>query len=82
MLLLASEQGSENWVSQIKRLLEVNGFGMVWLFKGVGHEKIFIREFKLRLMDCFRQNWNEKINNSENFRTFYSFKSFITPEYF
>ena len=37
---------------------------------------------KLRLRDCFRQNWNDKMNNSENFRTFYSFKSFITPELF
>ena len=82
MLLLASEQGSENWVSQIKRLLEVNGFGIVWLSKGVGNEKVFIKEMKLRLKDCFRQNWNDKMNNSENFRTFYSFKSFITPELF
>ena len=35
---------------------------------------------KTRLSDCFRQHWNEKISNSDNFSTFYSFKSFITPE--
>ena len=43
---------------------------------------MFIKEIRLRLEDCFRQNWNEKMSNSENFRTFYSFKSFITPELF
>ena len=81
-MLLLSEEGKENWVSQIKRLLEVNGFGIVWLSKGVGCEKTFIKEFKTRLFDCFRQNCNEKNSNSDNFSTFYSFKSFITPELF
>ena len=81
-LLLLCEEGKENWVTQIKRLLEVNGFGIVWLSKGVGCEKTFLKEFKLRLIDCFHQNWHEKISSSENFKTFYSFKSLITPELF
>ena len=65
-LLLLSEHGSDNWVTQIKQLLQINGFGIVWLSKGVGCEKMFIKEIKLRLIDCFRQNWNEKMSNSEN----------------
>ena len=81
-LLLLSEEGKENWVTQIKQLLEVNGFGIVWLSKGVGCEKTFLKEFKSRLTICFHQNWHEKISSSENLKTFYSFKSFITPELF
>ena len=33
-----------------------------------------------RLVDIFKQSWDEKMRNSEHFQTFYSFKSLISPE--
>ena len=47
---------------------------------GVGNEKHFLSTLKVRLIDCFKQGWDEKIRNSEHFQTFYSYKSFILPE--
>ena len=80
MLLSLSENGSTNWVSDLKYLLCSNGFGIVWLCNGVGNEKHFLSTLKVRLIDCFKQSWNDKIRNSEHFQTFYSYKSFILPE--
>ena len=80
MLLVLSENGSTNWVSDIKHLLCSNGFGIVWLCNGVGNEKQFLSALKLRLVDCFKQSWDEKMRNSEHFKTFYSYKSLISPE--
>ena len=42
---------SENWMAQIKFLLCYNGFGYVWMYSGVGNEKMFMTEFKNRLGD-------------------------------
>ena len=38
------------------------------------HETCFIRDYKQRLCDCFRQEWNVKICGSERFAWFRSFK--------
>ena len=81
-LYTLSEQGLENWVTNIKHVLESNGFGIVWLFKGVGNESLFLNDFKIRLIDCYKQSWHAKISTSENFSTFYSFKSLILKETF
>ena len=81
-LLLSSEQGSRNWVTNIKDILEQNGFGIVWLFKGVGNKLLFLNEFKLRLIDCYKQSWHAKISSSDHFSVFYSFKSIIMKESF
>ena len=49
---LTLKSNSKNWVAQIKFLLCYNGFGYVWMYGGVGNEKMFITEFKNRLRDC------------------------------
>ena len=81
-LYTLSEQGLNNWVTNVKHVLESNGFGIVWLFKGVGNESLFLNDFKIRLIDCYKQSWHAKISTSENFSTFYSFKSVILKESF
>ena len=81
-LFLLCEQGSTNWVSKIKRLLEYNGFGIVWFFNGVGNEPQFLSELRQRLIDSYKQGWHAHISESENFSTFYSFKPFIKLENF
>ena len=46
MLLKLSDQGHSNWVNSVRNLLCTNGLGVVWLFKQVGNEKIFLNQIK------------------------------------
>ena len=64
------QQGSHNWVYKIRELLNNFGFSYVWLHGGVGDEKMFLSELKLRIIDCYKQSWNEKINTSVRFETY------------
>ena len=32
------------------------GFGMVWEMQGVGNVNLFLKELKLRLVDCFKRD--------------------------
>ena len=48
MPLIDSHNGKSNWVSQVKQLLQMIGFGHVWLNSGVSFN------FKQRLRDTFR----------------------------
>ena len=74
------KQGPLNWVYKIRELLNNFGFSYVWLHGGVGDEKMFLSELKLRIIDCYKQSWNEKINTSVRFETYRSFKSLLEPE--
>ena len=52
MLFQQLECGYRNWAANVKRILTVNGFGIVWLNQEVGDIKSFIYEFKDRLISC------------------------------
>ena len=80
MLVNLDTNSKDNWVSDIKRLLCSNGYGYVWLFRGVGCERSFLQSIKLRLIDCFTQGWHFKLMNSENTTFYSSFKSCIEIE--
>ena len=80
MLLLQHESGHFNWVSNVKKILSENGFGMVWLSQGVGFELTFIAEFKDRLISCYTQNWHSELENNDKYRWFHSFKSAFQAE--
>ena len=54
----------KSWVNSLKAVLEQNGFGDVWLQQGVGDRDIFLKVFKQRLLDIFRQNWGERLSMS------------------
>ena len=64
-----SKQGSSKWVTKIKYDLESDGFGIVWLSKGVGNDLLFLRDFQFRLIDCFKQSWHSKMSNNKNCST-------------
>ena len=42
-------------------MLEQNGFGDVWLQQGVRDREFFLKIFKKRVLDIFRQNWSERL---------------------
>ena len=77
MMLKNCEQGKENWVTKIKNLLCGHGFGIVWLFKGATSETHFLTEIKSRLIDVFLQTWNTKMITNDNYKFYFSYKSFL-----
>ena len=63
------------WVSQVKHLLESNGFGFVWINQAVDSEKDFIRLFRKRLCDIFVQEWYRDVNLTSDGRVFKHIKN-------
>jgi hypothetical protein len=80
MLLNEHEKGKENWAYCVKNILATHGFGIVWLCQGVGSEGGFIMEFKNRIIDSYRQNWHSKIESSDRYNWYYSFKDTFEAE--
>ena len=69
-----------NWALSVQRCLDKYGFTEVWLNGGVGDEKQFLKMFKQRVSDCFRQDWHAKLEASDRFAFYRSFKSMLEPE--
>jgi hypothetical protein len=80
MLLQQHENGKFNWVSNVKKLLTENGFGIVWLSQGVGDNRAFILEFKDRLICIFQQNWHAHMEGNDKYTWFLSFNSNLQPK--
>ena len=55
------EPVKQNWMTSVKQLLQMYGFGDVWLDQNVTNKKEFIREFGTRIKDCKMQTWSAKI---------------------
>ena len=64
----------KGWVQTLKNNLETNGFGNVWLNEGTGNMKRFIKIYKQRLIDQFKQNWHDKVMNSERYNIYKTIK--------
>ena len=80
MLFNSDKNGKINWVSNIRNLLSMYGFYYVWLYQGVGSQTAFIKQFKLRLCDTFKQECEETIQNKERYLFYRSFKSNFNQE--
>ena len=64
-----------SWSGAIKKMLETNGYGYIWINKGTQMIPSFIRSFKQRLIDQFWQNWSDKINNKNRFQIYREIKT-------
>lgn len=80
MLKQQMEAGKKNWLSNVKHVLTVNGFGIVWLCGEVADEKSFLSVFKDRLISCFGQNWHSGLETNDLYSWYFSFKSVLEPE--
>ena len=80
MLRRQQERGRDNWATKVKQVLMENGFGIVWMCQGVGHDLEFIREFRDRLIDSYKQNWHFEVENNDKYSWFFSFKSIFHVE--
>jgi hypothetical protein len=76
-------KGKETWVTKVRNCLFRHGYGFVWLNEGVGNDKLFLRTFKERLVDCRWQECDYHINNSKRFDVYNSFcdRNHLTPLY-
>ena len=68
------------WVTNLKKLLFSNGFGLVWITQGVGDEELFMKSVVLRLSNIAKQTWNSEIDSSPKLSTYREFKSLLNPE--
>ena len=40
---------------------------------GGGNVNLFIKEFKLRLVDCFKQDWHAALDSSDFYNVYFNF---------
>jgi len=74
MLLEDCRNGKNNWVTNVKSLLENFGFAYVWLNPTTVNPVSFHIMFKKRVLDCFTQNWSESIAVSGVLSSYKHFK--------
>ena len=67
MLLNLQRQNYTTWACKVPNVLYKSGFGVVWEMQGVGNVNLF----KLRLIDCFKQDWHAALD-SHDFNNGYS----------
>ena len=66
-------------VTQVKNVLNKNGFRCVWLQQGVGDEKILLCELKRRLTDNLIHEWNATIRDKDGYFPYRNVKSIFQP---
>ena len=67
MMLSIDRDGKNCWVSQVRDILCNTGFAYAWFNQGVGNEAIFVREFKQRLIDMFKQEMFSAIRDKPRY---------------
>ena len=67
MLVNLDKKGKKCWVSGIREILGKTGFFDVWLNQGVTNVKLFLLEFKQRLIDIYLQDWTASIRDKERY---------------
>ena len=46
---------------------------MVWETQGAGNVNLFIKEFKLKLIDCFKQDWHAVLGSNDFYNVYSNF---------
>ena len=63
-----------NWLKYIEDCLCKYGFAYIWYNRGTANEHSFLRNLKVRLQDCYRQEWCHRIHISERFAMYRAIK--------
>ena len=80
MLVNMDENGKRCWATEIREILSKCGFYFVWLQQGVGNVSSFMRTFKHRLLDMYKQEWSGTIQEKERYENYRSFKTVFGEE--
>ena len=70
MLIHLQKQNYDTWACNVRNVLYMFGFGYAWEAQGVGNERLFIKCFKQRLIDCAKQNWHSSLISHEFYSTY------------
>ena len=73
-ILLCLDRNKKYWASRIRGILRETGFNFVWLQQGDGDVNSFLRSFKQRLVDLFKQEWSGAIRDKDRYEIYWSFK--------
>lgn len=82
MLRNSDNNGKVNWASKVRCTLSLCGFYFVWLQQGVGNVNSFLKQFKTRLQDIYRQEWHATISERDRYELFSTFKSDFSAEFY
>ena len=63
MLKSLDDVEQRNWITYIKNISFIHGFGHVWVLQELGNVN-YLKIFKQQIIDCFKQNWHEAIYES------------------
>ena len=74
MLLQIHEDGKHCWVTDVCNTLCKHGFGFVWHNQGVQNVNMFLKVYKQRLVDCYRQDWQSHLDRSDRFSVYRTIK--------
>ena len=65
----------DSWIKSVRSLLCNHGFGDVWYNQGVGDPDLFLKLFRGRCFDIFKQNWQEQLKESPRARFYRAIKT-------
>ena len=68
------------WVQSIKDCLIKYSFDDIWNNQGTHNETVFLKELKTKLINKFILSWQQKLNESERFTFYRSFKHSLKVE--
>ena len=57
--------GKQCWASDIRMNLMMYGFGYVWINQGVQNINCFLRVYKERISDYWKQGWDDRIQECD-----------------
>ena len=77
LLLDLQRQNHTTWACKVQNVLYKSGFNVAWEMQGVGNINSFIRELKLRLVDCLKQDWHAALDLHD----FYNIYSYFSHQY-
>ena len=70
MLLFLQRQNYDTWACNVRNVLYMYGYGIVWEAQSVGSVNLFIRQFKQRLVDCYCQEWHTSIESHDFYQVY------------
>ena len=73
MLLNLQRQNYTTWACKVRNVLYKSGFGVVWEMQGVGNVNLFVKEFKLRLINYFKQDWHAALGSHDFYNVYSNF---------
>ena len=80
MLYYLDSVGKQNWASEVKQVLQNNGFGYIWDQQEIANEKQFFKQLEQCLRDQFIQKWHEELEKSSKLELYNGFKVHFQSE--